>query len=50
MSVYERAKTRVREDSVLCVCVCGMHHGYFHFGIVVDVDTEWRKEGVLVEW
>ena len=56
MSLYEGRKTRVRVDSVLSVeefeVEVGMHQGSVlspFFAVVVDVVTEFMKEGVISE-
>ena len=56
MSLYEGAKTRVRVDSELSeelVIEVDMHQGSvlspFHFALVVDVVTEFDREGSLSE-
>ena len=56
MSLYEGAKTRVRVDSELSEefeVKMGMHQGSvlspFLFAVVVDVVTEFAREGVLSE-
>ena len=57
MSLYEGAKTRVRVDSELLEDIevkVGMHQGSvlstFLFAVVVDVVTEFAREGALSEW
>ena len=56
MSLYEGVKTRVRVDSELSEELevkVGMHQGsmlsHFLFAVVVDVVTEFAREGVLSE-
>ena len=56
MSLYEGAKTRVRVDSELSEEIevkVGMHQGSvlspFLFAVVVDVVTEFAREGALSE-
>ena len=56
MSLYEGAKTRVRVDSEFSdefEVKMGMHHGSvlspFLFAVVVDVVTEFVREGALSE-
>ena len=56
MSLYEGAKTRVRVDSELSEefkVKVGMHQGSvlspFLFAVVVDVVTEFARDGVLSE-
>ena len=56
MSLYDGVKTRVRVDSELSEeseVKVGMHQGSvlspFLFAVVVDVVTEWPREGVLSE-
>ena len=56
MSLYEGAKTRVRVDSEMSEEIevkVGMHQGSvlspFLFALVVDVVTEFAKEGALSE-
>ena len=56
MSLYERVKTRVRVDSELSEefeVKVGMHQGsvlsHFPFAVVVDVVTEFAREGALSE-